>query len=388
MNVTWKNCFKIGISLFLLYLAIVYLVPAFDFLTLLADAAAPLFIGCIIAYIVNIIMSFYEKYYFPKSKSKYAKYSRRPVCVLLAFATLIFVIVIIVALVLPQLISCIKVILDLIPPAMQGLVAWIKSLNLDIVPESFLNAIDWENQLSSLDLESQINRLMNIVDIVTSSAGSVVDTVLKLIVSLFSGLVTAVVSIVFSVYLLCAKGRLKEQFIKLFNRYLSDNVNNKIRYILDVFDRSFHGYFVAQCAEAVILGILCSLGMIIFDMPYPTMIGALIAFTALVPIVGAFIGASVGAFMILTVSPFKALMFIVFIIVLQQIEENLIYPKVVGSSVNLPGIWVLAAITICGGVMGVLGMLIAVPIAAALYRLLKDDVAHGKKAKKVKTEIL
>ncbi len=384
MNVTWKNCFKIGISVFLLYLCIVYLVPAFDFLTLIADAAMPLFIGCIIAYIVNIIMSFYERHYFSNSESKLVLYSRRPICVLLAFTTLVFVIVIIVALVLPQLISCIKVIFDLIPPAMRNILKWIKSLDIDILPsglEGFLGGIDWETQISSIDLEAQLNRLMNILNIVTTGAGSVVDTIFKLISSLFSGAVTTVVSIVFSVYLLCAKDRLKVQFIRLFNRYLPQKANDRIRYVLDVFDRSFHGYFVAQCTEAGILGVLCSIGMIIFGMPYPTMIGALIGFTSLVPIVGAFIGAAVGAFMILTVSPFKALMFIIFIIVLQQIEENLIYPRVVGSSVNLPGIWVLAAITIGGGVMGVLGILIAVPIAAAVYKLLKDDVASGKKAK-------
>jgi len=121
--------------------------------------------------------------------------------------------------------------------------------------------------------------------------------------------------------------------------------------------------------------------MLIFGLPYAAMIGALIAFTALVPIVGSFIGAAVGAFMILTVSPFKSLMFIVFIIVLQQIEENLIYPRVVGSSVNLPGIWVLAAITIGGSVMGVTGMLIAVPVAASFYRMLGDDIRKGKNIK-------
>lgn len=384
MNVTWKNCFKIGISIILLYIAIVYVVPALGFLTHIADAAAPLLIGCIIAYIVNIIMSFYERHYFPDSKKRLVQYSRRPVCVFLAFTTLIFAVLIIVALVLPQLISCIKVILDLIPPAMRGILEWIKGLNIDILPEGFLNAIDWEGQIASLDWEAQLSRIMNILNIVTTGAGSVVDRLFKLVSSLFSGLVTAVVSIVFSVYLLLAKDRIKAQFDRLFKRYLPEKLNDKIRYVLGVFDRSFHGYFVAQCAEAAILGILCSLGMIIFGMPYPTMIGALIGFTALVPIVGAFIGAGIGAFMILTVSPFKALMFIIFIIVLQQIEENLIYPKVVGSSVNLPGIWVLAAITIGGGVMGILGMLIAVPIAAAFYRFIKDDVT-SEKIKKAKT---
>ena len=126
--------------------------------------------------------------------------------------------------------------------------------------------------------------------------------------------------------------------------------------------------------EAVILGVLCTLGMLILNIPYATMTGAVIAFTALIPVAGGYIGAAVGAFMILTVSPIKAVFFLIYIVVLQQIEGNLLYPCVVGSSMGLPAIWVLAAVTIGGGIMGIAGMLIGVPLAAALYRLLREDV--------------
>ena len=137
---------------------------------------------------------------------------------------------------------------------------------------------------------------------------------------------------------------------------------------------SFHRFIVGQCTEAVVLGVLCIIGMWIFRFPYAMMIGVLIGFTALIPIAGAYIGAGVGAFMILTESPLKSLLFLVFIVILQQLEGNLIYPRVVGSSIGLPGIWVLAAITIGGGLMGIPGMLLAVPIMATLYRLLRDDM--------------
>ena len=129
---------------------------------------------------------------------------------------------------------------------------------------------------------------------------------------------------------------------------------------------------MGQCTEAVILGLLCALGMWILRMPYAAMIGALIAFTSLVPIAGAYIGGVIGAFMVFTVSPLQALVFIVYLVVLQQIEGNLIYPKVVGTSVGLPAIWVLVAITVGGGIMGVAGMLLGVPIAAVIYKILKD----------------
>ena len=126
--------------------------------------------------------------------------------------------------------------------------------------------------------------------------------------------------------------------------------------------------------EAVILGLLCTLGMLLLRLPYATMIGALVAFTALIPVAGAYIGAGVGAFMILTVSPIKALVFLVFLVILQQLEGNLIYPRVVGSSMGLPGVWVLAAVTVGGGLMGISGMLLGVPLTAAIYRMLREDV--------------
>lgn len=149
---------------------------------------------------------------------------------------------------------------------------------------------------------------------------------------------------------------------------------NKITYVLSIMNDCFRKYIVGQCTEAVILGLLCIIGMLILQLPYATMIGALIALTALIPVAGAYIGAVVGAFMILTVSPIKALFFLIFLVVLQQLEGNIIYPKVVGSSLGLPGIWVLAAITVGGGIMGIFGMLIGVPIVAAIYRIVKNDV--------------
>ena len=150
---------------------------------------------------------------------------------------------------------------------------------------------------------------------------------------------------------------------------------------LQVIKESFESFIVGQCKEAVILGVLCTLGMWIFRFPYASMIGALIGFTALIPVAGAYIGAAVGAVMILTESPFKALLFIVFIVVLQQLEGNLIYPKVVGESIGLPGLWVLAAVTIGGGVMGIPGMLIGVPLVAAIYKLVGEDMDERLAAK-------
>ena len=144
--------------------------------------------------------------------------------------------------------------------------------------------------------------------------------------------------------------------------------------MIHILDDCFHRYIVGQCTEAVILGALGSAGMVILRLPYALMVGALVAFTALIPVAGAYIGAAVGAIMILTVDPVKALIFLVFLVILQQLEGNLIYPKVVGSSMGLPGIWVLAAVTVGGGLAGILGMLLGVPLAAVVYRIIRDDV--------------
>ena len=144
--------------------------------------------------------------------------------------------------------------------------------------------------------------------------------------------------------------------------------------MLHVLNECFSHYIIGQCMEAVILGTLCTLGMLVLRLPYATMVGTLIAFTALIPVAGAYIGGAAGALMIFSVSPAKALIFLIFLVILQQLEGNLIYPKVVGSSLGLPAIWVLAAVTIGGGIMGIGGMLLGVPIAAALYRLLKEDL--------------
>lgn len=145
-------------------------------------------------------------------------------------------------------------------------------------------------------------------------------------------------------------------------------------YVLKVANRTFSSFIVGQCVEAVILGSLCTLGMFLFQFPYAAMVGAFISATALIPVVGAYLGAAFGAFMILTVDPMQAVFFLIFIVVLQQVEGNIIYPRVVGSSIGLPGLWVLAAVIIGGGLGGVVGMLFGVPVAATLYKLLSDQV--------------
>lgn len=315
------------------------------------------------AYVINILMSFYERHFFSKAKPAWICKIRRTVSLLAAIVTLIAVIILVLVLIVPQLISCVQLIFAELPGALTALTGSLDKL--DILPENIMKL------LSSIDWQSTIGKIFNVL---TSGIGDVVNVVVGLATSVFNGIVSAFMSLIFAVYLLLGKEKLGSQFTRLARRYIRKSWRERGKYILDILNDCFHRYIVGQCTEAVILGILCTIGMLIFRLPYAAMIGALIAFTALIPVAGAYIGGIVGAFMILTESPIKAVIFVVFLVVLQQLEGNIIYPRVVGSSMGLPGIWVLAAVTIGGGMLGIGGMLLGVPVAAAVYRILKNDL--------------
>lgn len=368
MKIEWKSCIRLGVSAFLLFLCISYWSAFTRLLGTLVGAAMPLLIGCVIAYIINILMTFYERHYFPKSKSKAVLKSRRAVCMLAAFATLVLVVILLVRMVVPELMACVELLISQVPGAFNALIDWLESVG--IVPEDLLAP------LQNVDWKSKIEQ---IIGVLTTGVGNVMGTAITMVSSVFSGIVTALFALIFAIYLLTGKETLGSQLDRVLKRYIKENLYTRIRYILSVVNDCFHKYIVGQCTEAVILGVLCALGMMLFRFPYATMTGAVVAFTALIPVAGGYIGAAVGAFMILTVSPVKAVLFLVYIVVLQQLENNLIYPRVVGSSMGLPAIWVLAAVTIGGGVMGVVGMLVGVPLAATAYRLLREDVNRVSK---------
>ena len=372
MKQDWKLFLRLGVTLFGLYLAIHYWEPLCLFLALVAGAASPLLLGGVIAYAVNILMGFYERHYFPRNSSTAAVRSRRPVCMVLAFASLAALVVLIVRMILPELVQCVGLLFQKAAPLAEELgVLLNKNLDLPGLLTSYGAAltdgtVDWKEALSTA------------LKWLGQGLGGVMGSMLSLFSSLFSAAFTAIVSLIFSIYLLMDKERLGRQAALLLRTYLRPGWYTRLMYFLRTLDGCFRRFLVGQCTEAVILGLLCMVGMLLFRFPYATMVGALIGFTALIPVAGAYIGAGVGAFMIFTVSPLQALLFLVFIAVLQQLEGNLIYPKVVGSSIGLPGIWVLAAVTVGGGVLGILGMLLGVPLVATIYRLLRESVNHDE----------
>ncbi|MBE6607254.1 MAG: AI-2E family transporter [Ruminococcaceae bacterium] len=366
---TWNNCFKVGVSLFVLFLCIHYWSPISKLLSDTLKAASPIFIGFAIAYVINLLMNLYEKIYFPKHSDKKIVYAtRRPICLTLTLLTFAAVIALLIWIVVPELVQCISFLIAEIPPLIQKLLKseWIR----DIVPSDILST------LTSIDWLSYVEKIIGTVG---NGIGSAVSAVVTFVTSTLSVIVTIFISLIFSMYMLIDKEKFFSQTKRMCKNYLSGKHFEKISHISSVVNNSFRRYIVGQFTEAIILGVLCSVGMLIFKFPYAGMIGALIGFTALIPVAGAYIGAGVGAVMILTVSPIKALLFLLFILVLQQLEGNLIYPKVVGNSLGLPALWVLAAVTVGGTLMGMLGMLIGVPIAAAIYQLIREDLHNREK---------
>lgn len=363
MKIDTKTCVRVGLGIFLLYLCIHYWAAVSALLGTMLAAASPLLLGCAIAYVVNILMSFYERHYFRDSEHPVLRRSQRPVCLIAALITLLSAIALVVVLVVPQLVACVRLLIAEVPGALKAFIAWLEKW--DLLPEdivAYLSKIDWQSKLTQ------------IISTVTSGISDVVGAVAGVLSSVVGAVITAFLSIIFALYLLLGKDRLGRQARAVLQRYLKPRWYERFMYTVTVLDDCFHRYIVGQCTEAVILGVLCAVGMWVLRLPYAAMIGALTAFTALIPIAGAYIGGIMGAFMIFTVSPIKAVIFVLFLVILQQVEGNIIYPRVVGSSMGLPGIWVLAAVTIGGGIMGIGGMLLGVPVAAAAYRLLRDDV--------------
>lgn len=362
-----KKYIGIGAVAVTVFLIIYYWTAVSDALALGIAAAMPLFVGVVMAYVINILMCFYERFYFKNSKKAWLLKSRRGTCIVLSLVTVVAILAVVIGIVVPEFVSSIELLVKEVPGVLNKAYLWVIQ-NEDIKPfldPEVLNAqIDWQKMIN------------DIIDVVVTGAGGVMNSALNIASSLFSFAAQALIGFIFAMYLLLNKEKVLGQFNKLFRVYLKDKVRDKMEYFFAVANETFKSYIVGQCTEAVILGVLCAIGMLIFGFPYAGMTGAVIGVTALIPVAGAYIGAAVGAFMICTVSPLKAVLFIIYIVVLQQLEGNLIYPKVVGSSIGLPGMWVLAAVTIGGGIMGIPGMLFGVPLAATLYKLLRADVNH------------
>ena len=359
------------VGLILLILCVKYSDGILEFIGLLSSLITPLLLGCVIAYILNILVTQIERIpCFRKEGTIFYKI-RRPVSILGSLTIVLAIAVLVILIVIPQLVQAIGVIVQEIPAVVSEITAWLSSSDRDWPQlQKFLESlnVNWPQILQKA------------ASYLTNGLSSVFSSTVYILGTISSMVVTAVVALIFSIYILSGKEKLFHQFQTLARTYLKEKIYTKVGLVLETAHATFTKFIVGQCTEAVILGSLCTIGMLLFRFPYATMVGTLIGATALLPVVGAYLGAAVGAFMIFTVNALQAIGFLIFIAILQQLEGNLIYPRVVGSSVGLPGIWVLAAVTVGGGLGGIIGMLLAVPVTATLYKLLQKDVQKRKAA--------
>lgn len=335
---------------------------------------SPFILGAAIAFILNVPMRSVEKR-LPGLK----KYSRlkRPVSMILSLLFVAGILFLVTFVVAPQLVRTVFSLQSRIPEFLAAVKVQAEQIFSDN-PEilEYLNQIevDWPKVLNDL------------AEFLKNGASSMLNTTFSAALSIANGLSTFLIGFIFSIYILLQKETLGRQFKMLLRAFLPDKTVSVIVSIAALTERTFSNFLTGQCMEAVILGTMFFIVLTLFRLPYSLLIGVLIAFTALIPIFGAFIGLGVGVFLMLMISPMDALLFIVLFLVLQQIEGNLIYPHVVGNSVGLPSIWVLAAVTIGGSMMGIVGMLIFIPLCSVLYALLRGIVHVKLKEKKRKIE--
>lgn len=352
----------------LLFCGIQNLGIVMEAIRVLAGLLSPFFIGLGIAFILNVPMRTIERKLFAKQAEKkhgIPKKLHRPLSMVLTLLFVLGVIFIVVFLIAPELVRTVRMLSSSIPYYMEQVQQWAWKFS-DQIPQ----IAQW---IQSIEFDwAKIGE--RIIGFVGNGAGNMVSSTVNAAGSIFSGIFDFFLGVVFAFYILAQKEKLGAAVKKMLYAFLPENKVEKFLSICRLSSQTFSNFLSGQCTEAVILGVLCFIGMTICRFPYALMISVLIAFMSLIPIFGAFIGVFVGAFLILMVSPIKALWFIIFFLVLQQLEGNLIYPRVVGSSVGLPSIWVFTAVMLGGSAMGIVGMLIFIPLFSILYTLLKEEV--------------
>lgn len=378
-----KRDIKKNIILIITYIALIIFVlvnfeKILSILGYIINIFSPFIFGVIIAFVLNVLVNFIERKLFGKVKKKTWLKLKRPFSIAISVVLVIFIIVFIMNLLIPQLKNSVSLFTDSLPTYKEDIINVMNKFNLE--ENTIKKASDYLDNFGKI-----------ITDYIKGNSKDVITVTTEVATSLITIISKAVIAIVFAIYIIAQKETLKRQFNKLMSAYLKPKVVNRINKYASMANTTFSNFVTGQCLEAAIFGSLCFLGMLILRLPYAPTIAVLLGFTALIPVFGAFIGTFLGAFLILMISPIKAIIFVVFILVLQQIEGNLIYPKVVGKSVGLPGIWVLLSVTIGASVGGILGMLIATPLCSLIYILLRqavnDRINSNKIVNKVKEKV-
>lgn len=335
----------------------------------IVSALSPFIIGACFAFLLSVPMRLFDRLLNRKTKKGQPLLSdkrRRPVTLVLALLLVVLLFVLFGVIVLPQLIDTVSSLASSVMHFVPIAQSWIAQLR------------EWLTQYPEVaaivdPYLPDVNQLAStFISFVQKYAGIIASTVVSNVSSLFGSATDVIISFVFAIYVLLQRDSLSRQCKKLLYAFLPKDFCDETLRVASMTHKTFFSYVTIQCTEAVILGVLCFIGMVIFRFPYALVISTIMVFCALIPIYGAIISCVIGAFLVLFNNPIQAVWFVVFILVLQQIETNLIYPRVVSTSINLPSMWVLLAVTVGGGLFGVIGMITAVPITSIVYTLLGE----------------
>ncbi len=341
------------------------------------DIIFPFVLGGAIAFLTNVPMSFLEKKIFEnvKKKNKIVRKLERPISLILTIVLVVGVIALVMFGVIPQLTRTMGTLVTSINDFIPQMQSWIGDF--------FHNNQEIMNLVDQIEFDPD-QAIKWGISLLGNGAGNMMNTTMSAVGSIVSGVATFFIAFSFACYILFQKEKLHVQIRKVFFAFLPRQKADAFLKVCSLTYRTFANFLAGQCLEAVILGSMFVVTLSILRMPYALLIGVLIAFTALIPIFGAFIGCAVGSFLIFMVSPQQAILFVIVFLVLQQIEGNLIYPHVVGESVGLPSIWVLAAVTIGGNLMGIVGMLVFIPMLSVLYTIFREFVYLRLKKQNIK----
>lgn len=329
----------------------------------LGTALVPLILGGCIAFVLDILVVRYERWLWPTKDKGWKEKIRRPISIILSFLTVSLIMYFIARMAVPQLIHSLSLIVAAIPQLYVDFQLWIHQMSDTLGISSNPTIMEALNDESIVQYSKELG---------TKGGTYIVNTmgdILSWTFNLFLGLI-------FAIYMLLDKERLLGQCQRILRAYVSNTVVDRLNYFANVAIETFSNFFVGQFIDALLLGIAVGVTLWGFDVSYAMTLACVIGLTGLIPMLGIYIGGIMGVIILLTVSPMEALIYVIIIEVLHQIESNFVYPKIVGNSVGLPGLWVFAAVIIGTSLAGLIGMLVGVPLAATLYKLLREDVAR------------
>ena len=360
-NIKKKYIVYIVVATIIVYATVRYFGTVESYILRVTNTLMPFVAGAMMAYIINILMDSYEDLLLKKFHNKKII---RTVSIVLSIFTFVLVIGLLLGLIIPQLVKIMFSIMYTNPSDIKKIIESISKNNIVDKIADIMNV-----DINNIDISGYVTKLIHSV---MSSVGNILMGVISKISGFFNTVISVFMAVVFAIYILVDKERIALQGDKLLRAFLPSKRDTVID-VLSIFNKSFRNYFISQVKEAIILGVLLYIVMLIARLPYASSISILVGVTALIPVIGAYAGLFIGALMIITKSFSSMIIFIIVHTVVQQFENNIIYPRVVGSSVGLPGMWVIVAVALGGSLFGIFGVFVAVPVAASLYFILKRE---------------